>query len=86
MSGFAGLSSSSGADDALFVRTQAELERLWSGVLGCAESDDPFTIRNRFNDSGGFEDAGGGAVPAGTSRDYSECGKRALRNASSRML
>ncbi|MCY4049616.1 MAG: inverse autotransporter beta domain-containing protein, partial [Hyphomicrobiales bacterium] len=86
MSGFAGLSSSSGADDALFVRTQAELERLWSGVLGCAESDDPFTIRNRFNDSGGFEDAGGGVVPAGTSRDYSECGKRALRNASSRML
>ena len=86
VSGFAGLSSSSGADDALFVRTQAELERLWSGVLGCAESDDPFTIRNRFNDSGGFEDAGGGVVPAGTSRDYSECGKRALRNASSRML
>ena len=86
LSGFAGLSSSSGADDALFVRTQAELERLWSGVLGCAESDDPFTVRNRFNDSGDFEDAGGGAVPAGTSRDYSECGKRALRNASSRML
>ena len=82
----AGLSSSSGADDALFVRTQAELDRLWSGVLGCAESDDPFTIRNRFNDSGDFEDAGGGAVPAGASRDYSECGKRALRNASSRML
>ena len=86
LSGFTGLSSSSGADDALFVRTQAELERLWSGVLGCAESNEPFTVRNRFNDSGGFEDAGGGAVPAGTSRDYSECGKRALRNASSRML
>ena len=86
LSGFTGLSSSSGADDALFVRTQAELERLWSGVLGCAESNEPFTVRNRFNDSGGFEDAGGGAAPAGTSSDYSECGKRALRNASSRML
>ena len=82
----AGLSSSSEADESLFVRSAQQLERLWGGVLGCAESDDPFTIRNRFNDSGGFEDAGGGAVPAGISRDYSECGKRALRNASSRML
>ncbi|MCY4035597.1 MAG: inverse autotransporter beta domain-containing protein, partial [Hyphomicrobiales bacterium] len=82
----AGLSSSSEADESLFVRSAQQLERLWGGVLGCAESDDPFTVRNRFDGSGGFEDAGGGAVPAGTSRDYSECGRRALRNAGSRML
>ena len=86
LSGFVGLSSSSGAKDALFAGTQAEVERLWSGVLGCAENDDPFTIRNRFHDSGDFEDADDKAVPAETSRGYSECGRRALRNASSRML
>ena len=80
------LPSSSGEDSDLFVRSQSEIERLWSGVLGCAESDDTFIIRNRFNDSSGFEDAGGGAVPAGTSRDYSKCGKRTLRNTSSRIL
>ena len=82
----AGLSSSSEADESLFVRSAQQLERLWGGVLGCAESDEPFTVRNRFDGSGGFEDVGGGAVPAGTSRDYSECGRRALRNAGSRML
>ena len=84
----AGLSSSSEAEDALFVRTQAEIERLWSGVLGCAESDEPFTIRNRFNDSGGLELEGvsDGAIPTGTLCNYSECGKRTLRNASLHML
>ena len=35
------LPSSSGADDALFVRAQGEIERLWSGVLGCADIPPP---------------------------------------------
>ncbi|MCY4049820.1 MAG: hypothetical protein OXF24_09555, partial [Hyphomicrobiales bacterium] len=77
------LPSSSGADDALFVRAQGEIERLWSGVLGCAESGDVFTVRNRFD---GFESTQGESVPAGVSNDYSECGKRALRNTGSRIL
>ena len=77
------LPSSSGADDALFVRAQGEIERLWSGVLGCAESRDVFTVRNRFD---GFESTYGESVPAGGSSDYSECGKRALRNTGSRIL
>ena len=45
------LPSSSGADDALFVQAQGEIERLWSGVLGCAESGSSFTIQNHFNGS-----------------------------------
>ena len=76
------LSSSSGADDSLFVRSQSQLERLWSGVLGCAESGDAFTIQNRFNSDG----ANGGTVTAGAAGDYSQCGKRALRDTGSRIL
>ena len=78
----AGLSSSSEADESLFIRSAQQLERLWGGVLGCAESDEPFTVRNRFDEEGGTQTS----VPAGGSNDYSECGRRALRNASSRML
>ena len=84
--GFAVLSSSSGADDALFARTQGELERLWSGVLGCADGHEPHITRNRLDDSGSFEDTDGEAVPTGTSGDYSQCGKQSLRNTSSRMI
>ena len=76
------LSSSSEADESLFVRSAQQLERLWGGVLGCAESDDPFTVRNRFDEGGDVQTS----VPTGGSNDYSECGRRALRNASSRML
>ena len=79
----AGLSSSSEADEPLFTRSAQQLERLWSGVLGCAERSETFPIRNRFKDYG---NANRGVVPVGTSRDYSQCGKRALRNTSSRML
>ena len=78
----AGLSSSSEADESLFVRSAQQLERLWGGVLGCAESDEPFTVRNRFDEEGDAQTS----VSTGGSNDYSECGKRALRNASSRML
>ena len=77
---FAGLSSE--ADESLFVRSAQQLERLWGGVLGCAESNEPFTIRNRFDEEDGTQTS----VSTGVSDDYSECGKRALRNASSRML
>ena len=80
------LPSSSGADDALFVRAQGEIERLWSGVLGCAESGSSFTIQNRFNGSESTYGGGGGSLPAEGSSDYSECGKRALRNTGSRIL
>ncbi|MCY4048128.1 MAG: inverse autotransporter beta domain-containing protein [Hyphomicrobiales bacterium] len=83
LSGLTGAASSSGADDVLFVRAQGEIERLWSGVLGCAESSSSFAIRNRFDD---FESTYGESVPAGGSSDYSECGKRALRNTGSRIL
>ena len=86
LSGLVGAPSSSGAQDALFVRTQGEIERLWSGVLGCAESGSSFTIRNRFNGSESTYGGGGGSLPTGVSNDYSECGKRALRNTSSRIL
>ncbi|MCY4054252.1 MAG: inverse autotransporter beta domain-containing protein, partial [Hyphomicrobiales bacterium] len=78
----AGLSSSSEADESLFVRSAQQLERLWGGVLGCAESNEPFTIRNRFDEEGGTQTT----VPTEGTNDYSECGRRALRNASSRML
>ena len=77
-----GLSSSSEADESLFVRSAQQLERLWDGVLGCAESDEPFTLRNRFDEESGTQTA----VPTEGKNDYSECGRRALRNASSRML
>ena len=77
------LSSSSVASDALFARSQSEIERLWSGVLGCAERSESFTPRNHFEDA---EDANGGVVPTGTTSDYSQCGKRALRDTGSRIL
>ena len=79
----AGLSSSSEADEPLFTRSAQQLERLWSGVLGCTERSESFTARNRFKDSG---NANGGGVPVGNSRDYSQCGKFALRNTGSRIL
>ncbi|MCY4053355.1 MAG: hypothetical protein OXE98_05690 [Hyphomicrobiales bacterium] len=63
LSGLTGAASSSGADDVLFVRAQGEIERLWSGVLGCAESGSSFTIQNRFN--GSESTYGGGGVIAG---------------------
>ena len=78
------LPSSSKAEDGFWLtRSQSGLEQLWSGVLGCTESTDSFAIRNRFNDS---EDTNSGAPSTGASIDYSECGKRALRNTSSRIL
>ena len=58
------LPSSSGADGALLARTQGEIERLWSGVLGCAESGSSFTIRNRFNGSESTYGGGGGGIIA----------------------
>ena len=75
-----GLSSSSGADEPLFVRSAQQLERLWSGVLGCThpEKDD---TRPTFEAT--LENIG---APSATDHDYAECGKRALRNTSSRML
>ncbi|MCY4034932.1 MAG: inverse autotransporter beta domain-containing protein [Hyphomicrobiales bacterium] len=81
LSGLVG-ASSSGAQDALFVRTQGEIERLWSSALGCAERGSSFAIRDRFNGS----ESTYGSLPAGGSSDYSQCGERALRNTSSRML
>ena len=86
LSGFAGVSSSLGASDALFVQTQAETERLWSGALGCAGRVAPFTAPNRFSNFGGFENAGGGAIPKGILNDHSQCGEHALRDTGSRML
>ena len=65
-----GLASSSGADDALFARTLGGLERLWSGVLGCADGNEPLTVRNRFNDSGSLQDTSDEAVPTGGGSDY----------------
>ena len=82
----AGLSSSSEADEYLFARSAQQFDRLWSGVLGCADSHDSFTVRNRFDDAGSLGDTSGGAVPTGGAADYSECGRRALRNTSSHML
>ena len=79
-----GLSSSSEAQQ--FEFDGLRLDSLWSGVLGCAEQHGSFAVRNRFDDSGGLEDTGSGSVSAAASRNYSECGKLALRNASSRIL
>ena len=80
----AGLSSSSEAQNFEFDRLQ--LDRLWSGVLGCAEQNDPFTTRNRFDNSGGLEDINDVSVPTDSSTDYSQCGRLALRSAFSRIL
>ena len=77
---FAGLSSSSEADEPLFTRSAQQLERLWSSVLGC-------TYPGGGRPHGTFEDTlDGSGVPSVIEHDYVECGKRALRNASSRML
>ncbi|MCY4048702.1 MAG: inverse autotransporter beta domain-containing protein, partial [Hyphomicrobiales bacterium] len=76
----AGLSSSSDADEPLFTRSAQQLERLWGGVLGCTHPGDG-EPRSTFETT--FE---GGGVPSAVQHDYVECGKRALRNTSSRML
>ena len=80
----AGLSSSSDARQFEFDRLQ--LDRLWSGVLGCAERQDPFVTRDRFDTPDSFENIDDGTVPTGASADYSQCGRLALRSASSRIL
>ena len=78
------LPSSSKAEDGFwFTRSQSDLGQLWGGVLGCAEGADSSAIRNRLDDS---ENANEESVPTGTSRDYSQCGKHALRNTGSRIL
>ena len=76
----AGLSSSSEADEPLFTRSAQQLERLWSGVLGCTHPGEDGvrgTFETTFN---------GGGAPSAVDHDYVECGKRALRNTSSHML
>ncbi|MCY4052316.1 MAG: inverse autotransporter beta domain-containing protein, partial [Hyphomicrobiales bacterium] len=76
----AGLSSSSEADEPLFMRSAQQLERLWSGVLGCThpgEGEPRSTFETTFD---------GGGAPSAIQHDYVECGKRALRNTTSRML
>ena len=75
-----GLSSSSEADEPLFMRSAQQLERLWGGVIGCAHpggDDSRGTFETTLN---------GGGVPSAVEHDYVECGKRTLRNTSSRML
>ena len=76
----AGLSSSSEADEPLFMRSAQQLERLWSGVLGCRHPGDG-APRSTFETT--FD---GGGVPSAVNHDYAECGKRALRNTGSRIL
>ncbi|MCY4033559.1 MAG: inverse autotransporter beta domain-containing protein, partial [Hyphomicrobiales bacterium] len=73
------LSSSSEADDIAPWRSAVELERVWGGVLGCADpGNDEEAMRKAL---------AGGSVPYGGVRyDYLDCGTRALRNAASRML
>ncbi len=76
----AGLSSSSEADEPLFVHSAQQLERLWGGVLGCThpgEDDTRPTFETTLENTG---------APSAVRHDYAECGKRALRNTSSRML
>ncbi|MCY4030743.1 MAG: hypothetical protein OXF05_01345, partial [Hyphomicrobiales bacterium] len=76
----AGLSSSSEADEPLFVHSAQQLERLWGGVLGCThpgEDDARPTFETTLENTG---------APSAVRHDYAECGKRALRNTSSRML
>ena len=81
LSGLASMSPSSRAEDgSWFARSQSGLERLWSNMLGCATSSSPQYIRDRLKDEDGE------SVLAEASSDYSQCGKRALRSTSSRML
>ena len=77
---FAGLSSSSEADEPLFTRSAQQLERLWSGVLGCTYPDGA-APRGTFETT-----LDGSGVPSAVKHDYVECGRLALRNASSRLL
>ncbi|MCY4030727.1 MAG: hypothetical protein OXF05_01265, partial [Hyphomicrobiales bacterium] len=77
---FALLSSSSEADNIAPWRSVPELERLWGGVLGCThpgEDDTRPTFETTLENTG---------APSAVRHDYAECGKRALRNTSSRML
>ena len=74
----AGLSSE--ADEPLFVRSVQQLERLWGGVLGCVHPREDGT-RPTFETT--LEGTG---APSVVNHDYAECGKRALRSTSSRML
>ena len=79
LSPFVMFSSSSEAEDMAPWRSSSELEQLWSGVLGCADADkDEEAVRNALaNDS----------VPSGgVRRDYLDCGARALRAATSRVI
>ncbi|MCY4053298.1 MAG: inverse autotransporter beta domain-containing protein, partial [Hyphomicrobiales bacterium] len=76
----AGLSSSSEADEPLFARSAQQLERLWGSVLGCAHPGDG-EPRSTFETT-----LDGGNASSAIDHDYVECGKRALRNTSSRML
>ena len=72
------LSSSLEADDTASRLSALEIERLWSGVLGCADAgNDDEIVKNAL---------AGGSAPGGVRRDYLDCGTRALRAAASRML
>ncbi|MCY4034060.1 MAG: inverse autotransporter beta domain-containing protein, partial [Hyphomicrobiales bacterium] len=76
----AGPPASSEAEESPFTHPDRQLERLWSGVLGCThpEEDD---ARPTFETT--LENTG---APSAVDHDYAECGKRALRDAGSRML
>ena len=72
------LSSSLEADDTASRLSAIEIERLWNGVLGCADAgDDNEIVKNAL---------AGGSEPGGARRDYLDCSTRALRAAASRML
>ena len=72
------LSSSSEADDIAPWRSVLDLDRFWSGALGCADAgDDGEAVKSAL---------AGGSVPDGVQRDYLDCGARALRAEASRML
>ncbi|MCY4034990.1 MAG: hypothetical protein OXF29_04970, partial [Hyphomicrobiales bacterium] len=78
LSPFVLLSSSSEAEDIAPWRSALELERLWGGVLGCADAgNDEEAVTNAL---------AGDSVPGGVQRDYLDCGTRALRAAASRIL
>ena len=72
------LSSSSEAEDIAPWRSALDLDRLWSGALGCADAgNDEEAVTNAL---------AGDSVPGGVQRDYLDCGTRALRAAASRIL
>ena len=77
---FGGLSSSSDshADESLFARPNAAFKQVWSGALRCAvRGDDDAAVEQALES---------GSVPAKESRNYSECGRQALRNTGSRII